>query len=333
MYLRMITIKDIAKLAGVSYSTVSKALNGNPLIKPATRKKVMEIAEKHNYRKNIMATQLSSGRSHIIGFVLDELSNPLFANISKNLHLELKKRGYQMILVVSTDGYDIFSQLRVDGCIFWDYRLDKSDPFMKDFSNLHIPWFLLGADENPNSPYIKIDRKEGIYKAVEHLQELGHSRIGFIGNSQDVKVAGYKEALARKGLEVHEEYVLPAYSTWEDGYMAVRNYRFHQGSPTAFIGLNSMVTKGALRALLEAGLKVPEDISLIGYDDLPEMQYAEVALTTVGPPLDELAVQAAELIVSLIKKETVSYPVVIQPLLHERSSVARCKERTHIENN
>lgn len=323
----MITIKDIAKLAGVSYSTVSKALNDNPLIKPATKLKVIAIAEKHHYRKNILATQLSSGKSNIIGFVLDELSNPLFSNISKNLHLELKKRGYQMILVVPTDGIEIFSQLRVDGCIFWDYRLDKGEDFLKDFANIQIPCFILGSDENPNSPYIKIDRKEGIFKAVEHLKSLGHRRIGFIGDSQDVKVRGYKEALHRTGLEFSNANLLPAYSTWEDGYFAVRNYQFNSQSPTAFIGLNNLVTKGALRALLEIGFKVPEDISLIGYDDLPEMQYTEVALTTIGPPLDELAFKAAELIAALIKKESIEYPVVIQPKLYHRNSVTVCKEQ------
>jgi len=321
----LITIKDIAKLAGVSYSTVSKALNGDPRIKHETRQKVLQIAEKHQYRKNILASQLSTGRSNIIGFVLDELSNPLFATISGNLHAELKKRGYQMILVVADDGLDVFSQLRVDGCILWDYALDNREAFWKRYSTLSMPCFVLGTDETPNSPYIKIDRKEGIYMAVKHLQEQGHQRIGFIGNSQLVKLEGYREALQRTGLAFNPAHVLPAHSSWEDGYFAIRNYSFDADSPTAFIGLNNLVTRGALRALLEAGQLVPQDISLIGYDDLPDMQYAEVALTTIGPPLDELAAQAAELIVALIRDEEVDYPVVIQPKLYHRSSVGLCR--------
>lgn len=322
----MVTIKDLAKLAGVSYSTVSKALNGDPLIKPATRQKVLAIAEKHHYRKNIMATQLSSGKSNIIGFVLDELGNPLFSNISKKLHQELRSRGYQMILVVPTDGLEIFTQLRVDGCIFWDYMPDHRDQFLREFANIKIPYFLLGSDESPNSPYIKIDRKEGIYKAVEHLKFYGHKRIGFIGDSQEIKLRGFKEALMRTGLAFSSDSILPAHSSWEDGYLAVRNYSFGEQSPTAFIGLNNMVTRGALRALLEAGYDVPRDISLIGYDDTPDMQHAEVAITTIGPPLDELASQAAELIVALIKNESMEYPVVIQPQLYQRKSVTSCRE-------
>ncbi|CAI6080307.1 HTH-type transcriptional regulator DegA [Paenibacillus sp. JJ-100] len=321
----LITIKDIAKLAGVSYSTVSKALNDDPRIKPATKQKVLAVAEKHQYRKNMLARQLSTGRSNIIGFVLDELSNPLFSNISGSLHTELKKRGYQMILVVADDGVDVFSQLRVDGCILWDYALDNRDVFWKKFATLNMPCFVLGTDEAPNSPYIKIDRKEGLFKAVEHLKSLGHSRIGFIGNSQHVKLEGYREALQRTGLTFNESHVLPAHSSWEDGYFSIRNYNFGPDSPTAFIGLNNLVTRGALRALLEAGYSVPRDISMIGYDDLPDMQYAEVALTTIGPPLDELAVQAAELIVSLIRDEQVEVPVVIQPRLSLRNSTAVCR--------
>lgn len=321
----MITIKDIAKLAGVSYSTVSKALNGDPRIKHETRQKVLGIAEKHHYRKNMLASQLSTGRSNIIGFVLDELSNPLFSTISGNLHAELKKRGYQMILVVADDGLDIFSQLRVDGCILWDFALNNRETFWKGFASLNMPCFVLGTDETPNSPYIKIDRKEGIFRAVEHLKELGHQRIGFIGNSQHIKLEGYREAMQRTGLEFNPGHVLPAYSSWEDGYFAIRKHTFDSNSPTAFIGLNNLVTRGALRALLEAGYSVPKDISLIGYDDLPDMQYAEVALTTIGPPLDELAVQAAELIVALIRDEEVDVPVVIQPRLYHRSSVGPCR--------
>lgn len=321
----MITIKDIAKLAGVSYSTVSKALNHDPRIKHTTREKVLAVAEKHHYRKNIMAQQLSSGRSNIIGFVLDELNNPLFANISGNLHAELKKLGYQMILVVADEGMDVLDHLRVDGCIFWDYEMTDRAAFWQRFSNIQIPCFVLGTDDSPNSPYIKIDRKEGIYKAVEHLRNNGHTEIGFIGNSQPIKLEGYREALQRTGLEWNKDYILPAYSSWEDGYFAIRNYEWTSKSPTAFIGLNNMVTRGALRALLEAGYKVPSDISLIGYDDLPDMQYAEVALTTIGPPLDELAIQAAELIVALIRGEQVQYPVIIQPQLYHRQSVASYK--------
>jgi len=231
-----------------------------------------------------------------------------------------------MILVVADDGVDVFSQLRVDGCILWDYALDNRDAFWKKFATLNMPCFVLGTDEAPNSPYIKIDRKEGLYKAVEHLKSLGHSRIGFIGNSQHVKLEGYREALQRTGLTFNEDDVLPAHSSWEDGYFAIRNYTFGAESPTAFIGLNNLVTRGALRALLEAGYSVPRDISIIGYDDLPDMQYAEVALTTIGPPLDELAAQAAELIVSLIRDERVDVPVVIQPKLNLRNSTATCRQ-------
>lgn len=198
----------------------------------------------------------------------------------------------------------------------------QSGDVLEKFATLNMPCFVLGTDEAPNSPYIKIDRKEGLFKAVEHLKSLGHSRIGFIGNSQHVKLEGYREALQRTGLAFNEDHVLPAYSSWEDGYFAIRNHAFGADSPTAFIGLNNLVTRGALRALLEAGYSVPSDISLIGYDDLPDMQYAEVALTTIGPPLDELAVQAAELIVSLIRDEQVDVPVVIQPKLNLRNSTA-----------
>jgi LacI family transcriptional regulator len=187
---------------------------------------------------------------------------------------------------------------------------------------MRVPCFVLGAEDNPDAPYIKIDRKGGICKAVEYLMSYGHRRIGFIGDSQEIKVQGYKEALYRNELEFSNEDILPAYATWEDGYMAMRNYNFTANSPTAFIGLNNLITKGAMRALFEKGFNVPKDISLIGYDNSPDMQYVEVAITTVGPSLEELTSQAADLIVSLVQGENVAYPVVIESKLYERNSVA-----------
>lgn len=319
----MLTIKDIAKLAGVSYSTVSKALNQDPRIKPATRRKVLDIAEKHGYRKNILATQLVSGKSRIIGFVLGELSNPLYPLIAKMLDAELNKRGYRMISVLSSEGIDLFYQLKVDGCIVWDSTASRVLEQMRGSSSASIPCFILTPVDDPDSPYMKIDRKEIIGKAIDYLVSYGHKRIGFIGNTQEIKLQGYKEGLERNGLQYSAEHILPANSTWEDGYLAMLNYRFTSESPTAFIGLNNLVTKGAMRALLQKGLKVPGHVSLIGYDHLPDMQHAEVAITTVGPSLEELTSQAADQIIALVSGEAVEQPLVIEPRLYERNSVAK----------
>lgn len=321
----MLTIKDIALLAGVSISTVSKALNNDPKIRTSTRMKITKIAEKHGYQKNILATQLVSGRSKIIGFVLGELTNPLYSLIAKELDNKLKAVGYRMISVMTSDGIELLYQLKVDGCIVWDTATAKIWDSLQPVKGASMPCFILGPIDHSDSPYMNIDRKTAIGKAVEYLMSYGHRRIGFIGNSQAIKVQGFKEALNRNGLSYSPQHILPGGTSWEDGYFAMLHYEITESSPTAFIGLNNLVTKGAMRAILEKGLKVPEDISLIGYDHSPDMQYAEVAITTVGPSLEELTAIAAEQIVALINGNQAEYPIYVETRIDERDSVTEPK--------
>lgn len=321
----MLTIKDIALLAGVSFSTVSKALNNDPKIRPSTRMKIMKIAEKHGYQKNILATQLVSGKSNIIGFVLGELTNPLYSLVAKELDSKLKACGYRMISVMTSDGIELLYQLKVDGCIVWDTATANVLDSLKHFNGFSMPCFILGPMDHSDSPYMNIDRKRAIGTAVDHLISYGHRRIGFIGDSQAIKVQGFKEALKRNGLSLSTEDILSGGTSWEEGYLAMLKYEFSESSPTAFIGLNNLVTKGAMRAIFEKGLKVPEDISLIGYDHSPDMQYAEVAITTVGPSLEELTSITVEQIIALINGNQAEYPIAVESRIHERNSVAKPK--------
>ncbi len=317
----MINIKDIAKLAGVSYSTVSKALNGSSLVKPATKSKILEIAEKYGYQKNLLATQLVSGRSRLVGFVVDNVRNPIFAHMANDLHLELQNHDYHMLLAISPDGVELLNQLRVEGIIIWGDLIHSDPDFLKRFHDLNVPGFILGTDEVLRIPHILIDRKACIHEAVRYLIAHGHRKIGFVGGSQEIKVNAFREAISEMGLETSEDWLIPADSTWEGGYRVIRDYAFHKESPTAFIGLNNLITKGVLRALLERGFSVPADISLVGYDNLPELKNAEVPLTTVGPSLEEMVSKSVSLLQTLIERPGNALPVVLKPALVERASV------------
>jgi LacI family transcriptional regulator len=315
----MTTIKDIAKLAGVSYSTVSKALHNNPLVKEETRRRIWEIAEAQNYRRNLLASQLVSGRSQLVGLVLDNVGNPLFADLTTYIHEALLESHYHVVLALSRQSADLMANLRVDGLTYWGNLTRESD-LAQQLCQLKRPILVLGNDEPTDLPSLQINRKGGILTAIKYLKGLGHRNIGLIGNSQEIKVQAFRESLKQAQLAYRRAVVLPSRTTWEDGYRAVKNLALGDKSPTAWIGVNNLVTQGALRAFVERGLKIPQDISLVGYDELPEMERAEIPLTTVGPPLRLVAETATHLMLALIEGREVSHETWIEPVLQIRQS-------------
>jgi LacI family transcriptional regulator len=317
----MITIKEIAKLSGVSYSTVSKALNDSPLVKKTTKQKILQIAEQHNYRKNILASQLVSGKSKLIGLALRDMGNPVFSHLAIRLHHYLQSYDYQMILTVASNGIELLSQLCVDGILYWGNMVSALPLVTEELEKCSVPAIILGAQASDKIPSIQIDRRAGFLDAIGYLYSRGHRRIGIIGMSQKEKLSGYLEALQAYKLEFNPDFILNANKSWEDGYAAAMNFRMDKGAPSAFIGINNLVTQGALRGFLEKGVKIPEQLSLIAYDDVQELEYADVPITAVGPRLDEIAELAARNIVSLINNQKVDSYIWIKPVLHERKSV------------
>lgn len=322
----MVSIKDIADLAGVSYSTVSKALNDSPLVKPATKRRIVEIARSQGYQRNLLARHLVSGRTRLIGVALVNLGNPIFANMAKYLHAALGSKDYKMIMAISPEEVELLSQLRVDGLILWGDLIRRHPHILEQLCAWKTPALILGADDEMAVPHVRFDRRAGIAEAVQYLRSFGHRRIGFIGTTQEIKVRTFMDALSGEGLEVSRDGLFPAEPTWEGGYRAIRYARTDRALPTAFIGLNNLVTKGALRALLELGYSVPGDVSLVGYDNLPDMQFAEVPITTVGPVLEEVADVSADFMVSLIEGGAGGNPVVVHPVLIPRASVSQCAQ-------
>jgi LacI family transcriptional regulator len=319
----MITIKEIAKLAGVSFSTVSKALNDSPLVKGRTKSKVLEIAEQYGYRKNLLAKQLATGKSYMIGLIWQDVVNPLYAQLAMQLFHSFRKYGYEIVIMMTPpdQAANLLEQLRVDGLIFWGNIDGNSQGLVKRLTELKMPILIVGNHTDMIFPSIQIDRKAGIYEAVHYLYHKGHRRIGFIGDTQEIKLQGYKEALLDLGMPFDKPFVISCGLSWEDGYTSVLSTQLQEFSPTAYIGCNNLVTRGALRAFMERGITVPNKISLIGYDELPEMAYTEVPLTTVGPPLETMAIQTVESMMALIKYKALEHSTWIRPMIHERNSV------------
>jgi LacI family transcriptional regulator len=301
----MITIKEIAKLTGVSFSTVSKALNDSPLVKEETKRKILEIAEQFGYRRNLLAKQLAGGKSNLIGLIWQDVDNPMYGQLAMRMFESFCTRGYEMVMTMTPpeQAAELFQQLRVDGLIFWGDVEEDGHLVTKRLTQIDKPVLIVGNNAQLAFPSIQIDRREGIYEAVRYLLSKGHHRIGLIGGTQQVKLRSYKEAIAEFGLQYKPGDVIHSELTWESGYDAVKHAKFDRDSPTAYIGGNNLITRGALRAFIERGFTVPKDVSLIGYDELPEMAYAEVPLTSVGPSLEEIAQHAVKRMVSLLQSE------------------------------
>jgi LacI family transcriptional regulator len=238
----MVTIKDIARLAGVSYSTVSKALNGYPSVSEATRQRIMEIARSQGYQKNLIASQLSSQSSRLVGVALVEVNNPVFANLALLLHRAFRARNYHMILAVSLEEVETLSQLRVGGLVLWEDVLRTHPGVVGRIKTWSTPAFILGTDISLDVPHMRFDRRAGMREAMNYLQSFGHQRIGIIGGSQESKVRAYMEIMEELGTSSSvEDAWFPCEPTWEGGYRALKYARRDRPLPTALIGLNNLV--------------------------------------------------------------------------------------------
>ncbi|MCY0880097.1 MAG: LacI family DNA-binding transcriptional regulator [Firmicutes bacterium] len=323
----MITIRDIAKMAGVSVSTVSKALNDSPSISEETKNRIRAIAEAHGYHKNLNAAQMVSGRSNVVGVFLPEFGNPTFTYLTQSLHRALSAQGYYMVLVLSLHDVLILHQLRVAGLILWADVVTAYPELSRQLTTWNMPTVIIGGDEDPPLPHIRFDRRAAIQEAIRYLRSYGHEEIGIIGHWQHIKVQAFADAMKAAGVMDPERYLYPAEPSYEGGYRALKYADRRWPLPTAFVGLSHMVTKGALRALLEMGYRVPDDVSLIGYDNLPDMNLAEVPLTSVGPILENVAQAAVALLKDVSQGTTAPRSITIAPTLIPRASVVQCKER------
>jgi LacI family transcriptional regulator len=287
-----VTIKDIASLAGVSYSTVSKALNDSPLVKEKTKKKIFRIADQLGYVPNFAAKSLVSKKSNTIGLLWPTVERTAVSTLATHINNELEKYSYSMILSINEmeSAIQLFTRLKVDGILVFEENHTKS-------TIIHpsgIPIVCYGESGNNNIPHIDVDRKNAIFKAVEYLFTLGHRRIAFTGDSdqriQKEKYIGFTEGVMKHGLQSHPDMVMNTHGLgWQNGYDATKKLLKSSFRPTAIVSASYELTLGALRAIKDAQLRVPEDISIISYDNIPQMAELEVAMTAVGAPVEVIA--------------------------------------------
>lgn len=328
-----VTIKDIAKLAGVSYSTVSKALNDSPLVKKETKNRVVALASEMGYAPNFAAQNLVSKKSKIIGLIWPTIERAVLATLVTKISNEISKTPYSMILSIDPieKSLETFKKYKVDGVILFEEDVNVQ------ISNFSQPILAFGVSQNSSSTYpvIDPDHQQAIMKAVTYLYELGHRKIAYIGYisqndpRQIAKHEGFKRALKKFGIEeLNKMNIINTEGLdWYDGYSAITNLLNLTEPVTAIVGGSFDISSGIVRGLKDKQINIPEEISLISYDNLPQMENMEIPLTSVGVPIEQLAGKIVETLIKLVENEQ-SLPKItmMTPILTERISCAPRKQ-------
>ncbi|MCU0481220.1 MAG: LacI family transcriptional regulator [Anaerolineae bacterium] len=297
--LHAITIYDVAREAGVSDATVSRVFNNKEGVKEATRAKVLNAAQKLGYVVNLQARSLAGGKTNVIGLLIPGLDNGYVVEIVRGVDQELARVDYElMVYTTHRKGNDEASYLQyvanglTEGILLVVPLL--SAEFLRALDEIGYPYVLIDAvDDTGRSFSVNVTNWEGAYKATEYLIQLGHRRIGFITgilelSSTKARYDGYLTALKDYDIPIDQALIAKGDFGKNSGYLATQHLLNLANRPTAIFSSNDVMALGAMDAIREVGLRIPEDISIIGFDDVPEAVSAYPKLTTVHQPLEEM---------------------------------------------
>lgn len=336
--LYLANIHDIARKAGVSVSTVSRALNGYQDVSDITRRKIMHIAEKLNYRPNMMAKGLVTKKSSTIGlFFVDRLHSgflhPFFNEILAAIKNVADEDGYDLLVfsnrVDDPIPYDVMCYERgVDGAIMIGIR--NNDPYLSNLSKIRIPCILIDVPvQGGKVNFVETNNFEGAYQAVRYLHSLDHRRIAMINGDMIAKVShdrlnGYHRLIEENGLEEVVEY---GGYTFDGGYAAMSRLWERDSSITAVFAASDLMAMGAMEFLRHRGISIPQQVSVVGFDDISESKSVTPSLTTVKQFRYEMGKRAIEQVVFMLKDEKfIPETEVLEARLILRESCALCSQ-------
>lgn len=338
---RIPTLGDVAKLAGVSKSTVSRVLNDSPKISEVTKRRVLKIAKNLRYEPNIIARSLSMKKTNTIGVILEDILNPFFSEVAKGIETALKRADYWMLLTSSDFDYEsevkltrMLIRYRVDGVLITPVRVDsESISMLKERS---IPFFIMNSSiQNKDISWIESDNLRGAYIATSYLLELGHRRFMCI---RDMSVEGgrkryegFRKAIEERGLSISNQIVLGNAHSIIEGYELLEKFISENGKtalPSAIVAVNDAVAIGCMESLFKNGVRVPRDVSIIGYDDINIAALTRVPLTTIYQLKFRMGEIAATQLIKMVQgqDEEVASQWLIEPELIIRDSCCRVSE-------
>lgn len=315
------TVNQIAELAGVSRATVSRVLNEHPYVSDEVRKRVLRVIAEHNFHPNQAARALVTSRSEAIGLFVPQQLSRLFSDSYFPLFFQgvvevCNRENYYLTLVIESDGVDrkqlyqrVLKGQRLDGIIMGSPPI--GDPLLQMVVQSGLPFVSIG--QHPDFPavnFVDVDNAKAAQMAVDHLVSLGHTRIAMVTPPLDTRVGearlrGYQLALQQHQVAQDETLVCAGDFSEQSGYAAVMQFAQHavtQSMPTAIVVAGDMMAQGAQRALYTLGLRVPEDVSLIGFDNLESSSLAAFGMTRISQPVAALGREAAMQLVALLRR-------------------------------
>jgi LacI family transcriptional regulator len=329
------TIQDIAREAGVSAATVSRVINGTRQVEPIKRQRVLDVIEHHQYRPNPFARSLLQKTSRTIGALVPQLEDEFYGKIITGLESELRTHGFHVMVslghddeTVEVEALEAFRERQVDGLILMTQRL--SDAALLNLSRQRVPIVLVNRQLPELEPHcVRLDNVSGGAQATRHLLGLGHRRIAHItGNLQRLgsreRLEGYRQAMHEAGLPRDEQLVVEGDFTEESGQAATQRL-LARGAFSAIFAASDRLAVGAFLALHKAGLDVPKDVSVVGFDDRSIASFVIPGLTTMHYPMLEMGVAAGRHLISLVRGETPAALHVFEPGLIVRGSSAAVK--------
>jgi LacI family transcriptional regulator/LacI family repressor for deo operon, udp, cdd, tsx, nupC, and nupG len=334
---RKISIEDIARKAGVSHSTVSRALRDSPLISPKVREEIKKLAQEMNYVPNAIAQSLQNQRTYTVGVIVTSIADPFFGELVEGIEQIAKQAGLNVLLNASHGDFEQeiaaienFHYRRVDGILVADSRVSRH--YTKQLTQFTVPTVLINIETDTQDETfhsVAIDDRLGGSLAVEHLIELGHTSIGYIGvgdgsKADQQRLEGYRMALNKAGLVQNPDWVAINQNHQIINDTDIGKKMLHQLVKAGVTGIfcyNDMVAVGALLACKELGIAVPQDLSLVGFDNIALSSYVTPPLTTVSQRMVEMGQFAMTMLLDLFQGKTVEN-LLLSPFLVKRSSSA-----------
>jgi DNA-binding LacI/PurR family transcriptional regulator len=336
-----VTMRDIAEATGLSQSTVSRVLNGTPTLVPiaeATRERVIATAKELQYRPNPLARGLRGSRTMLLGVIVREITDPFFAGAVEAVTVVAGRRGYNVVLggahARADEAIALWGVLEARHCDAIVLLGDMRDQprLIADLAGARIPVVALWQGSRPTDvASVSVDNRGGVRAVMAHLAGLGHRRIAFLGARRHLgdieeRQEAYIEYMAQLGEPVREGYIVHGPNELAGGVAALHTLADLPEPPTAVIGSTDVLAVGALRGASERGLRVPDEISIAGFDDIPPAAFTIPALTTVRMPVQDMVETAVRLVLDPADEAEPQAPSVVQPSLVVRESTGPAPE-------
>ncbi|WP_169797589.1 catabolite control protein A [Neobacillus fumarioli] len=329
-----ITIYDVAREANVSMATVSRVVNGNPNVKPVTRKKVLEVIERLGYRPNAVARGLASKKTTTVGVIIPDISNIFYAELARGIEDIATMYKYNIILSNSDQNKDKELHLlntmlgkQVDGIVFMSDNITSEH--VEEFEKSPVPIVLAGSIEKSEKiPSVNINYEQAAYDSIKEFIDRGHKSIAFVVGPQyeyDIsskKLAGYKRALSDANIPFNEELIIEGDYTYDSGLEAFEKILDLSVKPTAIFVDSDEMALGVVHGAEDKGYKIPEDFEVITSDNTRLSLMVRPQLTTIVQPLYDIGAVAMRLLTKLMNKEKVSGHIVVLPhrIEHRKST-------------